>query len=739
MSVRNAIAVLLLSLATFSLLSAQTASQPEVAPSAAIIRSTRREVLVDLVVRDKHQRPIANLRPDEVAVYEDGALQKLNVFRKVAGAEQLQSERIDSKKDSDKHAIAAGSETEVPVTTVRQVNFVAVVMAEIAPLNLEFAREAVHDFLNSGDLPNTYVSIYRLNRTLSVVQYFTSDKALLEKAVEAATRGAHAHDNISTDAAVIGAGLSSLQAIGEKILARPNLDTTTQLAVRNALLSPIPSIAHDPLFARNASDLDVSVTLGNAILAQARIEDGLKFATSLSNGMDALDSLREIVRSEENLPGRKVVLYLSDGLDFPMDRRDAVDSLVSYANRAGVAFYTVDTRGLKFEDPMMRSLSELQRTAAISSVQSIDPVTGHKEDDNILLTVSSNKQLSMRELAESTGGFPIANTNEIAAPMQRVMEDIRSHYELAYTPTSSNYDGRFRKIDIKIMRPHVTVQTRKGYFALPDVNGKPLQPFEAIALNAINSHAPSHDVSYNVAVMKFRPLEDRIQHQVAFDIPVSSLRTKPGASGKNSIRAGLVALIRNQSGEIIAKIGRELARTVMEPAARIADDDHILYEELVELPPGHYIMDTAVTDELAARTSVKRVALYVPPEKDFGLSSLELVRDQDNSSSQSSIVLAAAENRTLPVLSDSIPSTKPVYLYFVVYPGKTQTQPRVSLQVLREGREVARKIVDLPESRPDGSVPIMLKLAPERGHCDILVTAEQDKFIAQSALSVNVR
>src|SRR5215471_12802636 len=129
MSVRKAIGVLLLSLATFSLMSAQTASQLEVAPSSDIIRSTRREVLVDLVVRDKHQRPIGNLRPDEVAVYEDGVLQKLNVFRKVAGAEQLQSERSDSKKDSDKHSVAAGSETEVPVTTVRQVNFVAVVMA----------------------------------------------------------------------------------------------------------------------------------------------------------------------------------------------------------------------------------------------------------------------------------------------------------------------------------------------------------------------------------------------------------------------------------------------------------------------------------------------------------------------------------------------------------------------------------------------------------------------------------
>lgn len=701
--------------------------------SAQTIRTTRREVLVDLVVRDKHHKLVTNLRPEEVQVFEDGVLQKTNAFMNVSGGEQLQSE-----KDVAAQASANPSSPDSPVTRVKQLNFVAVVMAEIAPLNLEFAREAVHDFLNSGNLPNTYTSIYRLNRTLSIVQYFTSDKLLLGQAVDATVRGLHVHDNISTDATVIGASLAGLQATAEQILSRPNLDQTTQLAVRNALLNPVPSIVANPLFARNAGNLDVSVTLGNAILAQARIENGLKYANSLSNGMDAIDTLREIVQSMENLPGRKVVLFLSDGLDFPLERRDAVENLISYANRAGVSFYTVDTRGLKLEDPMMRSLSELQRTAAISSTQSIDPHSGHREDDNIELSITTNRQLSLRELAEATGGFPIANTNEIAAPMQRVMEDIRSHYELAYTPSSSNYDGRFRRIEVKVARPKVTIQTRKGYFALPDVNGKPLQPFEAVALNAINARASARELNYNVSVMKFRPLQDRIQHQIAFDVPVDSLAVKSDPSGKGSARAGLVALFRNESGEIIAKIGREVTRSFRSAPSPAKDDEHILYEEAVELPPGHYIVDSAVTDEQANRTSVKRTALYVPPIHDFGLSSLQLVRDRENSSAQGSIVQAAAENRTLPILSDSVSSSKPVYLYFVLYPGKARSETRVSLQLLHDGREVARKAVALPEAMPDGSLPVMLKLSPEQGHCDILVTAEQDKLTAQSALSVNV-
>ncbi len=85
----------------------------------------------------------------------------------------------------------------------------------------------------------------------------------------------------------------------------------------------------------------------------------------------------ELVRSQKSLPGRKVVLYLADGLTFPINRRDAVDNLISYANRSGVSFYTIDTRGLNVEDPMMEALAAQRRTGAESVAQAVDPINGH--------------------------------------------------------------------------------------------------------------------------------------------------------------------------------------------------------------------------------------------------------------------------------------------------------------------------------------------------------------------------
>ena len=724
---------------------AQNKTNSEDIPPATL-RATRREVLVDMVVRDKHHKLIMNLLPEEVQVFEDGVLQKINDFRDVQGVEQIQTEEAERSALEQSNADGTpATHRQLPAsrpTSLHQLNFVAVVLANIAPLNLEFAREAVQDFLNSGSLPNTYVSIYRLNGTLRIVQFYTANKQLLLKATDAASKGLYTDDGLGVNATVTAAAYSTLQAAADNVLSSPRLDQATADAVRNTLLHPEPMISLDPLFARNAASQDASFELGNAIVVQARIENGIRFASSLANGMNTLDALREIVRSQEPLPGRKVVLYLSDGLDFPMNRRDAIDSLISYANRSGVSFYAVDTRGLSVQDPMMQSLAELERTSAISSAQKVDPRTGHKEEDSVELTAVSNKQLALRELAESTGGFVVTDTNQIAAPMKRVMEDIRFHYQIAYTPSNTNYDGRFRKIEIRIARRHMQVQSRKGYFALPDLNGRPLLPFEAQGLAAISGQSVSTAFPYHIAVMKFRPRQEAVEHEVAFEVPVSDFRVSANPkSGKSRIKVALLAVVRNAKGDIVRKISRELVREVPAHSA-VATNDRILYAEPIQLPPGHYELDSAVTDEEAGKTSVKRLAFYVNAGNNFGLSSLERVR-QSRSSSDSALeggTTAVDPAHLLPELSDSVAPGKPVNLYFVVYPSYAQAdaKPKVILQVLRNGKEVAREDLHLPPPQPDGSVPMIVKISPQPGQCDVLVTAEQGTLVAQSALSVRV-
>src|SRR5579863_222429 len=64
-----------------------------VEPDRPVIHTTTREVLLDLVVRDKHHHPLTDLRPEEVEIYEDGVRQNIRVFRNIKGSEQLETER----------------------------------------------------------------------------------------------------------------------------------------------------------------------------------------------------------------------------------------------------------------------------------------------------------------------------------------------------------------------------------------------------------------------------------------------------------------------------------------------------------------------------------------------------------------------------------------------------------------------------------------------------------------------
>jgi len=715
-----------------------------------VIHTTSREVLLDLVVRDKHQHLVKDLRQDEVQVYEDGVLQKIRVFHDVQGAEQLRTERSLERSQASPASNNSGAEKAQSLNSLRQVNFVSVVFAQVAPLDLEFARESVLEFLKNDTLPNTYVTVYKLRHHLQIVQAYTSDKDSLVKAVNTTSKGLYSNDDLGVTADVGGGANAAVQAAVANILASPLSGPATIASAQNAALNPLLGVAMDPLWARDAASQDASITLGNALLTQIHMASGLRFADSLVNGMDALDSLRELVRSQEKLPGRKVILYLADGLTFPVNRRDAVDNLISYANRTGVSFYTIDTRGLNVEDPLLKSLSAMERAGAESVATRADPGNGHFEDDDIQLTTVSVTTENMRELAESTGGFAVTNTNEIAAPMQRMMEDIRTHYELAYTPTSTNYDGHFRKIEVKVGRPKVSVQTRKGYFALPELNGAPLQPFEVTALNAINAHPAPVGFPYQISMMKFRPKQDAVEYEVAFEIPLSGLRAVSNPkTGRAHVQTSLVALIHNASGEIVGKVSRDLARDI--PSAELGQlgNDRILYAETVELPKGHYVVDSAVTDELTGKTTVKRVAVFVNPGN-LGVSSLQMVRRLDPLAGPRDPLdpLEVDNGRIVPNLADSVASSKPVDLYFVVYPAQTGTVSgtapgndddlKATLQVFREGREVARKPLDMSKQQADGSIPMLVRVSPDPGQCDVLITAQQGRLVAQSGLSVKV-
>lgn len=107
--------------------------------------------------------------------------------------------------------------------------------------------------------------------------------------------------------------------------------------------------------------------------------------------------------------------------------------------------------------------SQMKLRDAIEAAQKADTIC-------YVILVSDSGQGSpgdMRKLSEETGGRMIDvgnNIQKLEKAFKEVGDELRSQYELTYTPTNTKQDGGFRRIEIK-EKDSFKVQARKGYYA----------------------------------------------------------------------------------------------------------------------------------------------------------------------------------------------------------------------------------------------------------------------------------
>jgi VWFA-related protein len=83
--------------------------------------------------------------------------------------------------------------------------------------------------------------------------------------------------------------------------------------------------------------------------------------------------------------------------------------------------------------------------------------------------VGYSGESEMRKLTEATGGRVINVGNKfdkLREAFDQIAADLRSQYNLGYTPTNNVLDGSYRKLEIKC-KQNYKIQTRAGYYATP--------------------------------------------------------------------------------------------------------------------------------------------------------------------------------------------------------------------------------------------------------------------------------
>jgi len=77
---------------------------------------------------------------------------------------------------------------------------------------------------------------------------------------------------------------------------------------------------------------------------------------------------------------------------------------------------------------------------------------------------------AMKKLTEQTGGRVIEVGNKpdkLKQAFDQIGQELRSQYNIGYTPTNGKRDGSFRKIEIRAKGGEYKIQARSGYYAMP--------------------------------------------------------------------------------------------------------------------------------------------------------------------------------------------------------------------------------------------------------------------------------
>jgi len=724
-----------------ALLTANGLAQTPPAPDV-VIRSNAREVLLDVVVRDAHGKLVTNLKPQDITVFEDGVRQDVRSFRLVAGSEV----RAEDEKQAAEAQVAATTTASAPVSRppvnpLRTVNVVCLIMNDLtsAAPGLQnptrpFAFEAARKFINNELRPNTFIGIFTLDSTgLRPVYPFSNDRERLLKAAELASR--NQLPPITVGSAALLSGLSqSAGAVG----ATGQQSGTPGSGVGGGVLQTgAPGNAVGAFGSRGSGDDPLGSQHDMTFAAAAALRE--------------LDALKGLVRQLAASPFHKTVLLLSGGLTRPPDQLEYWDSMVRAAIDGSVTFYAVDAHGMDSNyDPMAISSAALNYATSLSSQQGTTSLQGYTlagdaavtlgglgartmeqahQDDYVRFGVSSaNQQEALRELAERTGGFLIANTNNVDQLLSHVMEEVDTHYEIAYPPKQERDDGHFRKIEVKPALAGLRVETRNGYFAVPDT-GHPLTPEEMAGLRALDTRPRPHAFDFLSRAYRFRDSGGNAQYAIAFEMPIPNLTPTAEASvHAHRFHASLLALVKNADGVIVDRVSKDVPSEVSDDQFERVRWEFMTYQKAVNLPPARYTVETAVVDHEGNRASTGTFEIDNRQQRGVGLSDLAVVRKLESLTTPADPTdpFEYTGKRVLPfVTSDLLAGTLP-FVYFMIYPeAGNGAKPVVRVRLLKDGRTIATLKPDLAAPDASGGIPMLLKLTDKPGSYQVRATITQ--------------
>ena len=551
--------------------------QEQPSASATTLHQTTHLVLVDVVVNDKHGKHVSNLTAADFIVRDHGQQQNLAVFS---------NEHAGESPVERAAAPAAGPVPLAPDVFTNRPEYLKVegppTILLLDGLNTavadqQFSHDAMLQYLRTQLKQGQKAAILALNNSLLLLQDFTADPRLLIAALD--------KDIPKTSEALSDQGIVQLSPIEAQDIPAKVLSNLDQLNQRHAAES---------------MDSRVRITLA---------------------------ALRSIARAVGGIPGRKNLIWVSAAFPFSLlvrsskyfdEDRTYGDDLRRTAEllaAARVAVYPVDARGLA-TGPLTKY--GRKPDGLVETVEQTDNLHSVEEQltNNPDIAVGSHD--TMQDLAKETGGLAFYNQNDIAHAVALSAADGGRYYTLGYYPEGGRWDGKFHRIEVKVVGHGLEARYRSGYFAVDvaqtftaeNAEQRERRAFEELR-DAIADPLPATQVTFRAHIPTVQPAA-KAQVQIQFLIDVASISFDGVEAGRPHCSLDVMVAATSPEGKVITADTRTVDAHLQPDHYAQATQHGLPFSMSLALEPGSYSLRVAIRDGPTGKIGTLTIPLMVP-------------------------------------------------------------------------------------------------------------------------------
>jgi hypothetical protein len=233
------------------------------------------------------------------------------------------------------------------------------------------------------------------------------------------------------------------------------------------------------------------------------------------------------------------------------------------------------------------------------------------------------------------------------------------------------------------------------------VGGQTVLAYEIPMLAALEAPAPSRDLEVHGGIFRFGDGPAGRELRMMLEVPMNGLQFTMDEKAKTySLRFGLMALVKDEKGEVVQKISQVYPFAGPSDKVEAMKRGKVGFIRAVQLKPGRYTFEAVVQDRGTQKVGALRAPFEVPAAGGVRLSSVTVVRGvepvpenrlnvEDPFRIQKARVIP---NLDTPITKAANPS---FFLFAAIWPAAEGGTPEAFVEFFREGKKVGEAKADL--------------------------------------------